>query len=189
MKKSVRLMLVAALVCGGCPAWATSVTLTSSSSGDLTISQALADAGATVADLTGNMYDDIVVAGNGNILFDTDISAYTGTIHISSGATVKVTALGGCGATSGKVYVADGGALIPDATGFAANAFTMPKDEIHLAGAGPDGKGALVAVADANQRLGIWGNSLTRSSPTAWRGAMSWISPSNLHRQASSIWT
>ena len=135
------------------------VTLTASSSGDLTISQALADAGATLADVTGNVVDDIVVTGNGNILFDTDISAYTGTIHISSGATVKVTALGGCGATSGKVYVADGGALIPDATGFAANAFTMPKDEIHLAGVGPDGKGALVAVADANQRLGIWGNS------------------------------
>ena len=159
MKNTVGLMLVAALACAAaCPARAASVTLTSSS-GDLTLSQALADAGATVADLTGNMYDDIVVAGNGNILFDTDISAYTGTIHISSGATVKVTALGGCGATSGKVYVADGGALIPDATGFAANAFTMPKDEIHLAGVGPDGKGALVAVADANQRLGIWGNS------------------------------
>ena len=138
MNSAFRLLLVAALACAAaCPARAASVTLTSSS-GDLTLSQALADAGATVADLTGNMYDDIVVAGNGNILFDTDISAYTGTIHISSGATVKVTALGGCGATSGKVYVADGGALIPDATGFAANAFTMPKDEIHLAGVGPE---------------------------------------------------
>ena len=159
MKNTVGLMLTAALACAAaCPARAVSVTLTSSS-GDLTLAQALADAGATVADLTGNVYDDIVVAGNGRILFDTDISAYTGTIHVSSGARAVVKALNGLGAASGKVYVADGGALIPDATGFAVNAFTMPKNEIHLAGAGPDGKGALVAVADANQRLGIWGNS------------------------------
>ena len=71
------------------------MTLTSSS-GDLTLAQALADAGATVADLTGNAYDDIVVAGNGRILFDTDISAYTGMIHVSSGSNIVVaTATGG----------------------------------------------------------------------------------------------
>ena len=52
MKNTVGLMLVAALVCAGCPAWAASITLTSPS-GDLTLAQALADAGATVADLTG----------------------------------------------------------------------------------------------------------------------------------------
>ena len=83
MKNAVRMLLAAALVCAGCPAWAASITLTSSS-GDLTLAQALADAGAAVADLTGNVYDDIVVAGNGRILFATDISAYTGTIHVSS---------------------------------------------------------------------------------------------------------
>ena len=94
MKNTVGLMLTAALACAAaCPARAVSVTLTSSS-GDLTLAQALADAGATVADLTGNAYDDIVVAGNGRILFDTDISAYTGTIHVSSGAAAVVKAVG-----------------------------------------------------------------------------------------------
>ena len=143
----------------GFGASAASVTLTSSS-GDLTLSQALADAGATVADLTGNVYDDIVVAGNGRILFDTDISAYTGTIHVSSGATAVVKALNGLGAASGKVYVADGGGLISDATGFAAGTFTMTKSEIHLSGSGPSGAGALVGKADANQRAGIWGKTV-----------------------------
>ena len=162
MKKTARLVLVVALACAaGCPAWATSVTLTSSSSGDLTISQALANAGVTVADLTGNVYDDIVVAGNGRILFDTDISAYTGTIHVSSGAQAVVKALNGLGAISGKVYVADGGALISDARGFTANTFTMQKSEIHLSGSGPDGVGALVGRADASQRgTGIWGGNV-----------------------------
>ena len=141
-------------------AGATSLTLTSSSSGDLTISQALAGAGVTVADLTGNAYDDIVVTGNGRILFDTAISSYTGTIHISSGATAVVKAVDGLGSTGGKVYVADGGALISDATGFAAGTFTMQKSEIHLAGSGPDGVGALVGKADANQRAGIWGGNV-----------------------------
>ena len=141
-------------------AGATSLTLTSSSSGDLTISQALAGAGATVADLTGNAYDDIVVTGNGRILFDTAISSYTGTIHISSGATAVVKAVDGLGSAGGKVYVADGGALIPDATGFAAGTFTFTKAEVHLAGTGPDGAGALVAAADASQRGGIWGTKI-----------------------------
>ena len=36
MKNTVGLMLAAALVCAGCPAWAASITLTSSS-GDLTL--------------------------------------------------------------------------------------------------------------------------------------------------------
>ncbi|MBQ6338115.1 MAG: hypothetical protein IJI36_03120 [Kiritimatiellae bacterium] len=160
MKNTVGLMLVAALACAAaCPAWAASITLTSSS-GDLTLAQALADAGATVADLTGNVYDDIVVAGNGRILFDTDISAYTGTIHVSSGARAVVKALNGLGAASGKVYVADGGALIPDATGFADGTFTMTKGEVHIAGTGPDGVGALVAIANKNQRPGIWGEKI-----------------------------
>ena len=143
----------------GFGAWAASLTLTSPS-GDLTLSHALADAGATVADLTGNAYDDIVVAGSGRVLFDTDISAYTGTIHVSSGATAVVKELNGLGAASGKVYVADGGGLISDATGFAAGTFTMTKSEIHLSGSGPSGAGALVGKADANQRAGIWGKTV-----------------------------
>lgn len=143
----------------GLGAWAASVTLTSSS-GDLALAQALANAGASVSDLTGNVYDDIVVAGDGRILFDTDINAYTGTIHVSGGARAVVKAVGGLGAKSGKVYVADGGALISDATGFAAGTFTMEKAEIHLSGSGPSGAGALVGKADASQRAGIWGKSV-----------------------------
>ena len=156
----IKRILVGVACVVGFGAWAASLTLTSPS-GDLTLSQALTDAGATVADLTGNAYDDIVVAGSGRVLFDTDISTYTGTIHISSGATAVVRAVGGLGAASGKVYVADGGALISDATGFAAGAFTMEKAEIHLAGSGPDGVGALVGRADASQRsTGIWGGNV-----------------------------
>ena len=134
------------------------ITLTSSSSsGDLTLSQALANAGASISDLTGNVYDDIVVAGDGRILFDTPISTYAGTVHVSSGATAVVKVVGGLGANSGKVYVADGGALIPDATGLATDTFTMPKAEVHIVGSGPDGVGAVVATADKNQRNGMWG--------------------------------
>ena len=144
----------------GLGAWAASVTLTSTS-GDLTLAQALANAGTSVSDLTGNVYDDIVVAGNGQIIFDTDISAYTGTIHVSSGARAVVKAVGGLGAKSGKVYVADGGALIFDATGFAAGTFTMEKAEIHLSGRGPDDVGAMVAKANSNQRgTGLWGGNV-----------------------------
>ena len=157
-----RLAVVFALACAvGGPAGAAPVTLTASPSGDLTLAQALADAGATLADVTGNVVDGIVVAGNGRILFDTDISAYTGTIHISSGARAVVKAVGGLGAASGTVYVADGGALVSDATGFAAGTFTMEKSEIHISGIGPDGVGAVVGKADANQRgTGLWGGNV-----------------------------
>ena len=58
MKNTVGLMLTAALACAaGCPARAASVTLTSSS-GDLTLAQALADAGGgslAVATATGGI--------------------------------------------------------------------------------------------------------------------------------------
>ena len=57
MKNAVRMLLAAALVCAGCPAWAASITLTSSS-GDLTLAQALADAGGgslAVATATGGI--------------------------------------------------------------------------------------------------------------------------------------
>ena len=138
----------------------------SSSSGALTISDALAAAGATVSDLTGNVYDDIIVAGDGKIQFDTDISAYTGAIHVSSGATLVLKCNGGLGAASGKAYVANGGAMIIDATGFAANTFRLAKAEIHIVGAGPNGCGALIGKADASQRSignskgGMWGDKI-----------------------------
>ena len=156
----MRKIMFALAAGAACAVFSATVTLTSSSSGDITISQALDAAGATLANLTGNDYDDVVVEGDGRILFDTDISAYTGAIHVSSGAKAVVTALGGLGATSGNVYVADGGALIADATGFAQNTFTLVKGEVHIAGVGPDGAGALVAIADKSQRTertGMWG--------------------------------
>lgn len=160
-------VMVAGVACAaGCVAWADSVTLTSSSSGELTISQALAAAGASVDDLTGNVYDDIIVAGDGEIQFDTDISAYTGAVHVSSGATLVLKCNGGLGAASGKAYVADGGALVIDARGFADNTFRLAKVEIHIAGVGPNGRGALVGKADHNQRSigsprgGMWGDKI-----------------------------
>lgn len=168
---SSRFLKCIATICFACAtgfcAWADSVTLTSSSSGSLTITEALAAAGAAVSSLTGNVYDDIIVAGDGEIQFDTDISAYMGAIHVSSGATLVLTCNGGLGAASGKAYVADGGALIIDATGFAANKFRLSKAEIHIAGNGPDGRGALIGKADASQRStnysthdGMWGDKI-----------------------------
>jgi len=90
--------------------------LTLNVASDQTLAEALAAAGATVANLTGNVYDKVVKTGVGKVTVDTDIAAFAGDLFVSNG-TWCITVNNGWGEASDPanntsfIVIADGATL------------------------------------------------------------------------------
>lgn len=90
--------------------------LTLNVASDQTLAEALSAAGATVADLTGNVYDKVVKTGVGKVTVDTAIAAFAGDLFVSNG-TWCITVNDGWGAASVSanntsfIVIADGATL------------------------------------------------------------------------------
>ena len=111
-----------------------------------------------LATVTGNAVTDIVKDGNGTLMMNQDISAYTGTIHINHGiwGLTDANSLGSL--SGGGVYVADGATLENCA---AIKVSMMVKKPIFFEGNGFNGIGALYVNASVAQSGNTWGRAMT----------------------------
>jgi len=111
-----------------------------------------------LATVTGNAVTDIVKDGNGTLMMNQDISAYTGTIHINHGiwGLTDANSLGSL--SGGGVYVADGATLENCAT---ASVNMKVRKPIFFEGDGFNGIGALYVNASVAQTGNTWGRAMT----------------------------
>ncbi len=114
---------------------------------------------AFLANVTENAVTDIAKDGDGTLVMNQDISAYTGTIHINHGIWVLTDAnsLGSTASGAGGVFVADGATLENQAT----RSTVLNWKPISFEGNGFGGRGALYVNATATQGSSTWGKTMT----------------------------
>ena len=129
-----------------------------------TLETALADAGAFVSDLTGNVYDCIEKSGTGSLQMNVSLAGFTGDIFVKGGrldvsassALGSATTVAG-GETNGFVVVESGAtvAWTGDIT------FPAADKTMFIAGTGDDGNGVLQALTAAGQQQkGVFGKCM-----------------------------
>lgn len=168
-----RIFVLTSAVAGVWSAWAGTVAL--QMAGDSTLAEALSAYNAAnstaYVDTDGGTSlgaNDVVVSGTGTLTFSAALGSWTGKLTVKSGAKARVvvnqtTALGN--ASTGAVYVENGGALILDHSQNVGNGHAIARP-IHIAGAG--------AAAGESGALKLIGNH------TSFRSAL----PKSLHLDA-----
>lgn len=132
-----------------------------------TLEAALAAAGASVSDLTGNVYDCLEKSGTGSLQMNVSLAGFTGDIFVKGGrldvsassALGSATTVAG-GETNGFVVVESGATVAwTGSTKFSAADKTM-----FIVGTGDDGNGALQALSSVQQANGVFGRNMILAS-------------------------
>lgn len=119
---------------------------------------------AAIAALQSNGVTDFIKKGAGGLKVSTDISGYTGTIHVDEGTYrfTTVNSLGSIQDTAGGVYVADKATLDNAITTTQAS---LGAKAVTFGGFGVNGVGALLLSGNVDQSQGAWGGNLVMTSP------------------------
>ena len=128
-----------------------------------TLEAALAAAGASVSDLTNNVYDCLEKSGTGSLQMNVSLSGFTGDIFVKGGrldvsvssALGSATTVAG-GETNGFVVVESGATVAW--TG--SESLSAADKTMFIAGTGDDGNGALQALMTVGQQKGVFGKCM-----------------------------
>ena len=132
-----------------------------------TLEAALAAAGASVSDLTGNVYDCLEKSGTGSLQMNVSLAGFMGDIFVTGGrldvsvssALGSATTVAG-GETNGFVVVESSATVAW--TG--SESFSAADKTMFIAGTGDDGNGALQALTTAVQQKGVFGKCMILTS-------------------------
>lgn len=128
-----------------------------------TLEAALAAAGASVSDLTGNVYDCLEKSGTGSLQMNVSLAGFMGDIFVTGGrldvsvssALGSATTVAG-GETNGFVVVESSATVAW--TG--SESFSAADKTMFIAGTGDDGNGALQALMTVGQQKGVFGKCM-----------------------------
>lgn len=184
--KTDKLRMLAAAACAACATVAfgefSSVTvpeksyanpLTLNVTSDQTLSAALAAAGASVADLTDNVYDKVVKTGDGKVTVDEAIAAFAGDLFVEAG-TWCITVNDGWGVVSDP---ADNTSFVAIAAGATLEmggtvSFKGLDKTIYVAGTGVDDAGAICFTSTQSSdatACGPWGRNIVLTGDATFR--------------------
>lgn len=131
------------------------------------------DSANWLATLTDNLVTDVLKEGDGGLVMDADISAYSGAIHITNG-TWRVVDSKGLGQLQGggAVYVTSGATL--EGKSSEKSGIQFPGKTIYFEGRGKNGIGALVIDCSANQQAATWGSTMVMTGDAFINGLNDW---------------
>lgn len=164
--------------------------LTLNVTSDQTLSEALAAAGASVADLTGNVYDKVVKSGVGKVTVDTAIAAFAGDLFIEDG-TWCITVNDGWGAASvtddnsSFIAISSGATLEMGGT----DSLKGLDKTIYVAGTGVGDAGAIRytnSSTPANE-CGPWGRNIVLTGDATFKNGSSGSNRIGRNRQENQV--